>query len=173
MREGQRLLADAMRLLVNRDARHGHQGPEPNQHSDFKEFLDTKPPLFKEAEEPLQADEWLNTIEQKFHLLCLTMELKTEYVSHQLHGPAGIWWSHYRSTLPPNVPIAWEQFKMAFYGNYIPPGLMTIKHTEFMRLTQGNKSLTEYLQAFNNLARYATKFLDTDAKKIASFKRRH
>jgi hypothetical protein len=47
---------------------------------------------------------------------------------------------------------------------------MAIKHTEFIRLTQGNKSLTEYLQAFNNLARYATEFVDTDAKKIASFK---
>ena len=48
---------------------------------------------------------------------------------------------------------------------------MVIKHTEFMKLTQGNKSLNEYLQAFNNLARYATEFVDTDAKKIASFKR--
>jgi hypothetical protein len=28
--EGQRLLADAMRQLVNRDARHGRQGPEPH-----------------------------------------------------------------------------------------------------------------------------------------------
>jgi hypothetical protein len=48
---------------------------------------------------------------------------------------------------------------------------MAMKHTEFMKLTQGNKSLTEYLQAFNNLSRYATKFVDTDAKKITSFKR--
>jgi hypothetical protein len=48
---------------------------------------------------------------------------------------------------------------------------MAMKHTEFMRLTQGNKSLTEYLQAFNNLTRYATEFVDIDAKKIASFKR--
>jgi predicted ATP-binding protein involved in virulence len=47
---------------------------------------------------------------------------------------------------------------------------MAMKHTEFMKLTQGYKSLTEYLQAFNNLARYATEFVDTDAKKIASFK---
>jgi hypothetical protein len=76
--EGQRLLAEAMCQLVNRDAQRGRQGLEPNQFSDFKDFLDTKPPLFKEVEEPLQADEWLNTIEQKFHLLCLTDELKTE-----------------------------------------------------------------------------------------------
>ena len=47
---------------------------------------------------------------------------------------------------------------------------MSMKHTEFMRLTQGPKSLTKYLHAFNNLSRYATEFVDT-AKKIASFKR--
>jgi hypothetical protein len=159
--EGQCLLAEVMHQLVNRDARHGHQGLEPNQYSDFKDFLDTKPPLFKETEEPLQAKEWLNTIEQKFRLLRLTDELKIEYASHQLHGPTGIWWSHYHSTLPPNVQINWDQFKVAFRGNYIPPGLMAMKHTEFMKLTQGNNNLTEYLQAFNNLARYATEFVDT------------
>ena len=48
---------------------------------------------------------------------------------------------------------------------------MSMKHTEFMRLTQGTKGLTEYLHAFNNLSRYAIEFVDTDAKKIASFKR--
>ena len=48
---------------------------------------------------------------------------------------------------------------------------MSIKHTEFMKLTQGTKSLIEYLHGFNNLSRYATEFVDTDAKKIASFKR--
>ena len=53
--EGQRALWDAMRTLVQHQA-HGcnqRQGPEPNQYSDFKEFQDTKLPIFKEAEEPL------------------------------------------------------------------------------------------------------------------------
>jgi hypothetical protein len=48
---------------------------------------------------------------------------------------------------------------------------MSMKHTEFMRLTQGTKSLTKYLDAFNNLSRYAIEFVNTDEKKIASFKR--
>ncbi|XP_066324003.1 uncharacterized protein [Miscanthus floridulus] len=148
-----------------------HQEPEPNQFSTFKDFLDTKPFVFKEAEEPLQSDEWLNTIEQKFHLLRLTEHLKTEYALHQLDGPAGIWWSHHRSTLPKDAQITWNQFKATFRGHYIPLGLMSMKHTEFMRLTQGTKTLTEYLHAFNNLSWYAIEFMDTDAKKIASFKR--
>ena len=53
--EGQRALGDAMRTMAQHQAqgRNQRQGPEPNQFSDFKEFQDTKPPVFKEAEEPL------------------------------------------------------------------------------------------------------------------------
>ena len=34
-------------------ARQQNQGLEPNQYSTFKDFLETKPPIFKEVEEPL------------------------------------------------------------------------------------------------------------------------
>jgi hypothetical protein len=57
------------------------------------------------------------------------------------------------------------------HSGYISLGLMAMKVAEFMRLTQGTKSTTEYLHAFNNLSRYASEFVNTDAKKIASFKR--
>ena len=40
-----------------------------------------------------------------------------------------------------------------------------------MRPTQGTKTLTEYMHAFNNLSRYALGFVDTEEKKIESFKR--
>jgi hypothetical protein len=44
--------------------------------------MDTKLPVFTTAEEPLQADEWLNTIEQKFRLLWVTDQMKAEYASN-------------------------------------------------------------------------------------------
>jgi len=40
-----------------------------------------------------------------------------------------------------------------------------------MKLSQGTKSVKGYLHAFNNLARYAPGFMNTEAKKIASFQR--
>ena len=40
-----------------------------------------------------------------------------------------------------------------------------------MRLTQGTETLTEYMHAFNNLSKYALGFVDTEEKKIESFKR--
>ena len=96
--------------------------------------------------------------------------MKAEYVSHQLQGPVGIWWTHYLSALPAGANITWEQFKTAFRGHHIPPGLMRMKAAEFMRLTQGTKTLTEYMHAFNNLSRYVPEFVNTGEKKIESFK---
>ena len=46
-----------------------------------------------------------------------------------------------------------------------------MKAVEFMRLTQGTKTLTEYMHVINNLSRYAPGFVDTEENKIESFKR--
>ena len=119
-------MEETLCLIVQNTARacQQNQGPEPNQYSSFKDFQDTKPPIFKEAEEPLQEDEWLNTIEQKFCLLRVIEQMKAEYASHQLQGLAGTWWTHYLSTLPTGANVTWEQFKTTFRGHHIPPGLM-------------------------------------------------
>jgi len=105
--EGQRMLNEAMHTMTQQNwgGRHAHQGGEANQYSNFKDFQDNKPPVFKEASEPLETDEWLNTLEQKFRLLRVTEELKAEYAGHQLEGKAGVWWSHYRTSLPANAVV--------------------------------------------------------------------
>jgi len=43
---------------------HHHQPSAPG----YPEFLATQPPLFHKADEPLEADSWLRTIESKFTL---------------------------------------------------------------------------------------------------------
>ena len=160
-------MEETLCLIAHNTARacQQNQGPKPNQYSTFKDFLETKPPIFKEAEEPLQADEWLNTIEQKFCLLRVTEMMKAEYASHQLQGPVGIWWTHYLSALPARANVTQEQLKTTFRGHHIPLGLMRMKAAEFMKLTQGTKTLTEYMHAVNNLSRYAPTFMDTEEKR--------
>src|SRR5438128_7933038 len=46
---------------------------------------------------------------------------------------------------------------------------MKIKLREFMALRQGSRSVREYVQVFNELARYAPNHVDTDAKKRECF----
>ena len=75
MEQMHRNMEEALRNIAD-NTRHGdHQGGrEANQYSSFKDFMDTKPPVFKEDLEPLEADEWINTMEQKLRLLRMTEE---------------------------------------------------------------------------------------------------
>ena len=41
--EGQRTMAKALHTIANCDGHGARQGPKPNQYSDFKDFLNTKP----------------------------------------------------------------------------------------------------------------------------------
>jgi hypothetical protein len=102
------MLAEAMRQLANHEDCHVRQGAKLIQYNSFKDFMDTKPPIFQEAEEPLQADEWLSSIEQRFSLIRLTEGMKASYAGHQLQGPVGVWWNHHRTTFPTNIEVVWD-----------------------------------------------------------------
>jgi hypothetical protein len=120
--QSQKNMEDFLRTIANNVQRRNNQGGGngANQYSSFKDFMDTRPPIFKEATEPLDVEEWINTMEDKFHVLRLTEVLKTEYAAHQLQGPAKMWWKHHRTTFPPNAQISWREFTEAFRGVYIP-----------------------------------------------------
>ena len=73
-------LADAIAALVNvtvensrllhemaqsnQNQMHGNHGRNHNRHeATYVDFTDTKPPVFTKADEPLEADDWLRTME--------------------------------------------------------------------------------------------------------------
>jgi hypothetical protein len=45
------------------------------------DFSETRPPLFVKAEDPLEADEWIRIIEQKFGLLRSSETQKTLFAA--------------------------------------------------------------------------------------------
>jgi hypothetical protein len=80
-------LADAIAALVNATAdnarvlrevlqnqnQHGARVPPNNaRNASYMEFMETRPPTFIKAKEPLEADEWLWVVEQKFGLIQCT-----------------------------------------------------------------------------------------------------
>jgi hypothetical protein len=68
------------------------QGPHETSYMDFSE---TRPPLFVKAEDPLEADEWIRVIEQKFGLLRCTEIQKPLFAAQQLRGHASTWWGNF------------------------------------------------------------------------------
>ena len=84
-------MADAIAALVNataenarllRELAQNQHAPHPNRgrrnngndESTYVDFTDTHPLVFSKAEEPLEADDWLRTIEQKFELIHCTKD---------------------------------------------------------------------------------------------------
>jgi hypothetical protein len=68
--------------------------------------------------------------------------------------------------LPADHHVLWDEFRVAFHGHHMSAGTMCCKLLEFLDLRQGNRSLYEYTQEFNNLAQYGGHHIDTNKKKV-------
>ena len=135
------------------------------------DFTDTKPPVFTKADEPLEADDWLRTMEQKFDLIHCTEFQKLVFAAQQLRGAAGAWYANLMAMQPAGVPLTWTEFRTAFRAHYIPEGVMAMKLDEFLALRQGDQTVMQYVGRFNHLSQYASEHVNTDAKKKKWFMR--
>jgi hypothetical protein len=72
---------------------------------------------------------------------------------------------------PDDREVEWGEFKAAFRGHHIPAGIMDRKLNEFLALTQGNRTVLQYAQTFNDLCQYVGYHADTDEKKRDRFRR--
>jgi hypothetical protein len=139
----------------------------------YQDFLSTQPPLFHKADEPLDTDAWLRTIESKFALLPAPCsdENKTLFAAQQLRGTARLWWDHFHAMQPADHVVTWDEFRTAFRAHHIPEGLIERKLNEFLNLTQGTRTVMQYAQVFNHLCQYAGYHADNDARKRDRFRR--
>jgi hypothetical protein len=168
---------EILRQLAQRQPPPQHYGGGDHQRhpaaATYQEFLSTQPPLFTRAEDPLDADVWLRVVESKFPLLhgVCSEVTKVRFATQQLRGLARTWWYHFLAMQSDDREVEWREFKAAFRGHHIPAGIMDCKLNEFLALTQGNRTVLQYAQAFNDLCQYAGYHADTDEKKRDRFRR--
>jgi hypothetical protein len=130
-----------------------------------------KPPTFAKAEDPLEAEAWIKTIEAKFSAFVLpcSEENKANFAVLQLRGEALMWWDHFK-LMQRGHAVTWDEFKQAFKSHHIPKGLMDRKMRELLALRQGSDTVYRYAQKFNSLCQYGGHHVDTDAKKMERFR---
>src|SRR5512135_1344994 len=153
----------------NQQTNNQNQNPPPPPQNKLAEFLRVRPPIFSSTTNPVEAGDWLHAIEKKLDLLHCTDQEKVSFASHQLHGPASEWWDHFRLNRTTAEPITWLEFTAAFRKTHIPSGVVSLKKKEFRSLTQGSRSVTEYLHEFNRLARYAPEDVRNDEERQEKF----
>jgi hypothetical protein len=149
----------------------GRVPPQGPRETSYLEISKTRPPLFVKAEDPLEADEWIRVMEQKFGLVRCTETQKLLFAAQQLRGPASTWWANFVAVQPAGHQVTWDEFKLAFREHYVPEGVLHMKQEEFIRLKQGGDTMIQYLNKFNHLSQYAIDQVNTDLKKKNCFMR--
>jgi hypothetical protein len=145
--------------------------PPPPQQDRLTRFLRLNPPTFSSSPEPIVADDWLRTINKKLDTIQAHGEEKVRFAAHQLEGPAAEWWDNYQITYPDIAAITWDQFQTAFRTAHVASEIIALKRREFRDLRQGSRSLSDYAELFNKLARYAPEDVNTDRKRQEEFMR--
>jgi hypothetical protein len=93
------------------------------------------------------------------------------FAAQQLRGTAHLCWDQFHAMQPAEHVVTWDEFQTAFRAHHIPEGLIERKLNEFLSLTQGTRTVTQYAQVFNHLCQYAGSHADTDARKCDRFHR--
>jgi hypothetical protein len=145
------------------------QAPPPPLRDRLGDFHRTKPHTFSHPVEPLDADDWLKTVEKKLQVVQYNNREKVLLASHQLTGPAADWWDAYVEAHEEPDTVNWNEFKMAFRSHHVPQGVIKLKKKEFQDLKQGSMTVSEYVTHFTQLSRYTPNDVDTDEKKQECF----
>ena len=72
----------------------GQNGNPNGHHSKLSDFQRTKPPSFSQVVDPLEADDWLRTIQNKLEIACTDEAEKVPFATHYLEGAAAICWDN-------------------------------------------------------------------------------
>jgi hypothetical protein len=70
------------------------QAPLPLRYR-LRDFQHTKPPTFSHVVEPMDADDWLKSVEKKLQVVQCNNCEKALLASHQLSHPTVDWWDAY------------------------------------------------------------------------------
>jgi hypothetical protein len=163
------VLQTLQHLQPNQQAQQQQQAPPPPPpQSRLGKFIRTRPNTFSQANDPMDVEDWLKSIDKKLKIAQCSDHEKVLFVSHQLFRPAVDWWETYRKTHLNAETINWNEFKACFRTYYVPRGTLKLKK-EFLDLNQGSTRVNEYLNQFIQLSRYGTGDVNNDEKKQDMF----
>jgi hypothetical protein len=133
------------------------------------EFMRGHPLVFAHSSDPMDAEDWLRTVERELHTAQCDDREKDLYGLLLLRGADQSWWESYLANHANLDTITWVEFKDNFCQYHVPVGLMTVKKEVFLALKQGPMSVSEYRDRFLQLSRYAPEDVNTDAKRHYRF----
>ncbi|KAK1666243.1 hypothetical protein QYE76_054402 [Lolium multiflorum] len=138
--ERQANIAALQQIAQNNQGHGNHDHPG----SKLKNFQNANPPMFNKTEEPLDADDWLRTMENNLEVAGVEAAEKVLFATHYLSGPRA------SGQVPRNecgTDDDREDFKLKFSKYHVPQG-RSKDERRVRELKQGRMSVVEYRDGF-------------------------
>jgi len=141
-------------------------GPEPRltvREWSLEDFLKHHLMKFEGKTSPDATDQWLKDMERIFDAKMCSVDNRLAFTVYMLTREAEHWWINTKSIMGErDEPLTWEAFRGKFLSEYFPDSVRYAKEVEFLRLTQGGRTVTKYAEKFKHLGRFYTMLLDEE-----------
>jgi hypothetical protein len=120
------LLQTMQQTMVNMQAAQPQALPPPPRDR-LGDFQCSKSPTFSHVVEPMDADDWLKSVEKKLQVVQCNNHEKVLLASYQLSGPAADRWDAYVEAHGEPESINWPEFRATFHVHQVPQGVIKLK----------------------------------------------
>ncbi|VFQ67764.1 unnamed protein product [Cuscuta campestris] len=90
-----------------------------------------------------------------------------QWFERTIRDSAYEWWKRVEADVP--EPVQWATFDRLFHEEYVPEHFVEAKREEFLKFTQGELTLPEYRQKFDELAGFGQDLVPTVEKRCKRF----
>ncbi|KAL5545016.1 hypothetical protein UlMin_008800 [Ulmus minor] len=118
----------------------------------YARFGKMKPTEFAGSTNPLEAEEWLSSIETILEFMRLTDQERVSCASFMLKKDARHWWATVKVTRDV-TEMTWADFVSEFNQKYYKSAILRAQQDEFMNLKQGSMTVIEAVNKFEQLSR--------------------
>ncbi|GMN25168.1 hypothetical protein TIFTF001_047705 [Ficus carica] len=128
-------------------------------------FRRMKPPEFEGSTNPLEAEEWLTSLQIVLNFMNLTDQEKVFCASYVMKKDARYWWETVQ--MRRNVlEMSWNDFIQEFNDKFYNRMAMKAQKNEFNNIKQGTMSVTEAVRKFDQLARLCPHLVPTEDERV-------
>ncbi|VFQ83144.1 unnamed protein product [Cuscuta campestris] len=117
--------------------------------------------------DPMIAKRWFERTSRVLGNLRVPQEQRGDLAVALLQDSAYDWWKRVGAGVP--EPVQWATFDRLFHEEYIPEHFVEAKREEFLKFTQGELTLPEYRQKFDELAGFGLDLVPTVEKRCKRF----
>jgi len=124
-----------------------------------------KPLLFEGTTNPLEAEDWLSTMETILDFMELKDEEKITCAVFVLRKEARYWWDTVKSRRVVQA-MSWADFVYEFNKKFFNPTALSAQQTEFLNFKQDNMTVAEAIRKFEWLAKLCPYLVPTEEQMV-------